>query len=130
MGLLPLDREHRPDLLLVRLGVAPAGDGLSRDLPRAGHDDAAVQPHRPDALAALSRGVRRGAHQDARRPVLARPHLPLLPPRDATDAQPAQLVLPSPAETVAPRRGARKSLCPADRALVPFLPATDRDHGW
>src|SRR5439155_9865141 len=98
VGALSLDRERRPDLLLVRLGVAPAGSRLPHDLPGSGHDDAAVQPHRAHALASVPRRVRRRAHQDARGPVLARPDLPLLPPRDSADAQSAELVLPPPAE--------------------------------
>ena len=57
--------------------------------------DARPFPRRPPptavdlavSLADLPHHARRGAHQAARRSVLARPHLPLLPLRDAADAR-------------------------------------------
>ena len=49
------------------------------------------------AVAAVPTRVRGRAHQAARRPVLARPDVPVVPPRDAADAEPAQLVVPPPA---------------------------------
>ncbi len=75
----------------------------------------------------LPRRVRRRADQDARRPLLARPHLPRLPPPDAADAEPALLVLPPAAEADAPDGDAREPLRPARRPR-PALPApADRD---
>ena len=93
-----------------------------------GNDDvaAAGARHVADALAAVPRRVRRRADQAARRPLLARPHLSGLPPRDATDARPAQLVLPSPAAAVAPRGGGRQSLRAARRPVRVVRSATDR----
>ena len=43
--------------------------------------------HVPAALAAVPPRARRRAHQAPRRPVLAGPHLPPAPPRDAADAR-------------------------------------------
>src|SRR5438309_11931412 len=127
LGPLSLDREHRPDLLLLRLGVALARNGLPHHLPWTGHDGTAVQPDRPHALAALPGRVRRWAHQDARRPLLARPDLPLLPPRNAADAESAELVLPSSAEASSSDGGAGQPLRAARGPVVPLLPAAHRD---
>src|SRR5438309_403863 len=67
----------------------------------------AVNQFRPDRaglaadtslpLAGISSRVWGGPDQAARRPVLAKPDVPLLPPRDPAHAQPAELVLSSPA---------------------------------
>src|SRR5260221_1962686 len=109
VGAVPVHRQRRADLLLVRLGDAALRDRIPRHLPRqrAGRAD---DPTRvPDPLAPLPRGVRRWADQDARRSMLARPHLPVLPPRDAANAQPAVLVLPPRAEALPSVRGPRES---------------------
>ena len=53
-------------------------------------------------LAAVPGRVRRRADQDARRPVLARSDVPVLPPRDPADAGAVELVLPPPAQAAAP----------------------------
>ena len=70
-----------------------------------GNDEVAPSGARDvvDPLAAVPRRVRRGADQAARRPLLARSDVSGLPPRDAADAGPAQLVLPSLATPVSPR---------------------------
>ena len=72
-------------------------------------------------LAAVPRRVRRGPDQAARRPLLARPHLPRVPPRDPAAAGPDELVLPPPAAPAAPRGGARQPRHPARRP-VPAVP--------
>ena len=66
-----------------------------------------------DALAAVPRGVRRRADQAARRPLLARSDLPLLPPRDPADARPAELVLPPSAQAAAPCRRSPPTTSPS-----------------
>ena len=80
------------------------------------------------AVAAVPPRVRRRADQAARRPVLARPDLPVLPPRDPADARPAQLVVPPPAPAAAPHRGAANHVT---QLVVPFgtvrAPAGGRD---
>src|SRR5205807_2976383 len=127
LGALSLDRERRPDLLRVRLGIAPVRDRVPRDLPRPRERDTVLPAHRAAQMAPLSGRVRRGADQDARRSLLARPHLPLLPPRDAAHAKSAELVFPSPAQAASPRGGARQPLRTARRTVVPVLSAADRD---
>src|SRR5712692_5481134 len=92
VGALPLDRERRSDLLQLRLGDAAPRGRLPRDLPRPRLDPHSARARLPPAVARVPPRVRRGAHQDARRRVLARPHLPLLPPRDPADAEPPELV--------------------------------------
>src|SRR5205807_2113914 len=74
VGAVPVDRQRWPGLVLVRLGVAAAGSGLPRDLPRTGE-------HRPTStsgvvavLAAVPGRVRRRTDQNPWRPVLAGPH--------------------------------------------------------
>src|SRR5206468_4660870 len=64
------------------------------------------------SLAAVPSRVRRRIDQAPRRPMLARPDLPLLPPGDAAHAEPAQLVLPPSPRTAPQGRGSRESLCP------------------
>ena len=51
--------------------------------------------------------------------VLAPPAMHGLPPRDAADAEPALVVLPPPAATAPPARGARQLLRPAGPAVGP-----------
>ena len=94
LGPVPLDRERRPAVLRLRLGVAPPRGRVPRDLPRRCPDGAPLPGPRPLPLARLSSGARRRAHQAAGRSVLARSHLHGLPPRDPADAEPAQLVRP------------------------------------
>ena len=117
VGALPVDRQRRPDLVRLRLGVAAARGRLPRHLPRAGRDGPARPGPVAVRLAAVPRRVRRRADQAARRPLLARPHLPRLPPRDPADARPAQLVLPPPARPAAPGRGAGQPRHPAGGAV-------------
>ena len=86
------------------------------------------------ALAAVPAGVRRRADQAARRPLLARPDLPVLPPRDAADAGPAQLVLPPPAASRctgwrSPPTTSPSSSCPFGLFLPqPIAGDLRRDH--
>ena len=100
-------------VVLLRLGDAAARGRLPRDLPgQRQRRTAAARADRP-ALAAVPGRVRRRADQAARRPVLARPHLPVLPPRDPADARPVQLVLPPAAEAAAPGGGRRATTSPS-----------------
>ena len=79
-------------LLRLRLGDPAARDGLPRDLPRAARAPRPFargsDPPSPLVISLLRwlivpPDARRRAHQAARRSVLARPHLPRLPLRDA-----------------------------------------------
>ena len=125
LGPLSLDRQHRPGLLFVRLGIAPRRGGVPGDLPGQRRGRAAV-PRDPDvSVARVPAGVRGGTDQAAWRSVLARPHVLELPPRDPTHAEPALVVLPSPAETHAPHGGPRELLRPADRPMGSVPAATD-----
>ena len=72
--------------------------GFLADLPGRREDGAERDRDPPDSLDALPVDVRRGSDQDPRRLVLAGSHLPVLPLRDAADAQPAVVVLPLAAE--------------------------------
>src|SRR5438552_58610 len=90
---------------------------LPRRVPRTGPRGAPGAGDVARAVAPLPGGVRRRPDQAPRRPVLAGPHVPAVPPRDPTDAQPAELVVPSPARVAAqgggagePRRTARRAL--------------------
>ena len=102
VGALPVDRQRRPDVVFVRLGVAAAGDRVPGDLPRQRPGGAAGADDVAGALAVVPAGIRCGADQAARRLVLARSDLPVLPPRNPADAGAAELVLPSPAQAAAP----------------------------
>src|SRR6185503_16636991 len=98
VGALPIDRQRRAGLLRIRLGVDAAGGGLLRRVPRARPSPGAVDPDPRAALDAVPHGGRRRSHQAARRSVLARSDVPLLPPRNAADAEPPErAVPPSPA---------------------------------
>ena len=99
-----LGRRHRPGLLRVRLGDPARRDRLPLHLPVPAARRAAVPaPSRAPAgglaaaLADRAHDVGRRADQAARRPLLARPHLPRLPLRDAADPQPALARVPFPA---------------------------------
>src|ERR1700754_1257260 len=103
VGDVPLNRQRRSDLVLVRLGIAAAGDRPAGGLCRQRRRRPARSRHVVDALAAVSSRVRRRLDQAAWRPLLAGPDVSGLPPRDATDAGPAQLVFPSLAAPISPR---------------------------
>src|SRR6266511_3600928 len=118
LGALPVDRQRGPDLLLVRLGITAVRGRSVRCLPRRRAHGAADPRGVPHALALVPVGVRRRAHQAARRPLLARPDVPPLPPRDPADAEPAELVLPPPAGAGAQGRGARQPRRAARRAVL------------
>src|SRR5262249_6207724 len=75
------------------------------------------------AVAAVPPGVRCRPDQNPPRPVLARPDVPVLPPRDPADAEPAELVFSPPAEMDAPHGGAWQSHRPAG-GRVGVFPAT------
>ena len=117
MGAVPVDRQRRPDVVRVRLGDVAARGRVPDDLPRSRRQPAADADPDPPALAGVPGRVRRRNDQDARRSVLARPDLPQVPPRDAADAGPAELVVPPPAAGAAPHRGRRQSRRPARRAV-------------
>src|SRR5207247_6850471 len=80
-----------------RLGVPARRNGVPRHLPMPARRWTPVPPPPSSRrcllavpLADLPDHARRGTHQDARRSLLARPHLPVLPLRDAAESQPAQ----------------------------------------
>ena len=130
LGPLQLDREHRRDVVLVRLGDVAARGRLPGDLPRQCRDAAAVPGDPPVPLARLPRRVRCRAHQAPRRSVLAQPDLHGLAPRDPADAEPVVVVLPSPAAAGPPDRGRRELRGPADPAVRLVPPAARRiDRG-
>src|SRR5207247_852757 len=121
VGPLPVVRERRPDLLRLWLGDAAPRDRLPGGLPGAPRPALALPPEhaavtrgdRPAALADLPPDVRSGADQAAGRPLLAGPHLPLLPLRDPAQPEPALLV-PAPAPALVPSPGG--ALQPRGRA--------------
>ena len=124
-------------LSIVNIGQSSTGFGWESLLLEAGFlaiflGNARDRPALPGPaavpLARVPGRARRRADQAARRPLLARPHLPGLPPRDPADAEPAQLVLPPPAEAVAPAGGGRQPRRAARRALPAVLPPADRRH--
>src|SRR5439155_4169403 len=94
VGPVPVDRQRGPDVLCLRLGVPPARSRLPRRLPRVVPDDPAGPRPVAVALAPVPARVRRRPDQVAGPRVLARSHLPVLPPRDAAPPEPAQLVFP------------------------------------
>ena len=61
-------------------------------------------------------------------PCWRRPDLPRPPPRDPADAGAAELVLPPPAETAAPRRDGREPRHPTRRPLPAVHPPAARDR--
>src|SRR5207245_8305603 len=118
VGAVPVDRQRRPGVLRLRLGDAAPRGWISRHLSRCGPDRAGLAADPSLPLAGISSRVWRGPDQAARRPVLAKPDVPLLPPRDPAHAQPAELVLSSLAETTAPHGGAGQFLCAAGGAVL------------
>ncbi len=128
VGAVPVDRERRADLVLVRLGVAAARGGTAGGLRRQRRRRPSRGRDVADTLAAVPRRVRRRSDQAARRSVLARPLVSGLPPRDAADAGPAQLVLPPPATSAAPGRGGGQPRRAVDRAVRIVRPAAGREH--
>ncbi len=128
-ALVPLHvvRARRRPLLRLRLGDPAARGGLPRDLPGAARAPASLRARQRPAVAARDHAAaladvpadaRRRAHQAARRSVLARPHLPRLPLRDAAEPEPALLV-PAPAAGLVPP--ARGPLQPRRRARRPLV---------
>src|SRR5207248_9961638 len=77
-----LNRQHRPDVLLLRLGIATPGGGFSRDFSWPSQHRDANDDHVVVQVAAVPRGIRGGPDQAAPRQVLARPDVSVLPPRD------------------------------------------------
>src|SRR5439155_19374916 len=117
LGALSLLRPCRAGLVRVRLGDPAPRDRLSRDLPRPAPRPTPVSPPpSPDrgpvalSLARLPHHGRRGAHQVARGPVLAGPHVPLLALRDAAHPEYAQLAASLHAALVPSRGRAVQSL--------------------
>ena len=82
--------------LLLEAGFLAVFLGSDATPPRPSLDPLGVP------VAAVPARVRRRAHQAARRPVLAGPHLPAVPPRDPAHAEPAQPAVPPPAAVAAP----------------------------
>src|SRR5439155_17428937 len=109
-----------------RLGDAAARDRLPRGVPRSVLGRAAGDRALPAPVAAVPRRVRRGDDQAPRRSLLARPHVPPVPPRDAADAERVELVLPPPPRRAAQGRGARQPRRAALRAVVALQTATRR----
>src|SRR5205807_3666710 len=110
VGAVPLDHERRADLLRVRVGIAVVRGGVPRDLLGTVTVGAAGRDPLADAMAAVPLGVRRRADQAERGPLLAGSHVPLLPPRNAADAESVQPLVPSAPEAAAPDRSGRQSL--------------------
>ena len=118
-------------LSIVNVGQNFFGFGWESMLLEAGFFTAFLGPfayaalHHPDphpALDALPHRSRRRPHQAAPRPLLARPHLPVLPLRNPAAPQPAELVLPPPAQSDAPLLRARQPLRAGHRSLRLFAP--------
>src|SRR3984957_13023940 len=80
MGCVPVDRQRRPDLVLVRLGVADAGNRFPGNLSRQRPDRAAAADDVARPGAAFSPRVRPRPDQTSRRYLLAGSDLPVLPP--------------------------------------------------
>src|SRR5579864_8264940 len=118
-----VDSQHRSDLLRVWMGVPASRGRLSRHLSGAGHHRPAHRRDLDVSLVAVSGGVWSRPDQAARRSLLARSHLPQLPPRDPADAESTQLVLPPSAEAAAQGRSCRQSRRPADCPDWTGLPA-------
>src|SRR5262249_10505348 len=97
MGDVHVDRSHRPNLVRLRLGNPAARDGIPIDLslpaapwPALSQLEAADPGDLAFSLARLSHHVRRRPDQIARRPLLARSHMSLLPLRNAAHSEPDQ----------------------------------------
>src|SRR5882757_11449447 len=92
LDFLPLTRECGPDVLRIRLGNNAGRNGFPGNFSwlirhaAAGHRDVA------NRVGAFPHNVRCWHDQSARRPVLARSHLPFLSLRNAAAAEPAELV--------------------------------------
>src|SRR4030095_16889264 len=106
------------DVLLVRLGVTAVRGGRAGDPPPRRPHRAAGAARVPDALAPVAARVPRAALQAARRPLLAGPHVPPLPPRDPADAEPVELVLPPPPRARAQDRGCGQPFRAAPGAVL------------
>ncbi len=91
LAALPLVRQRRPDLLRLRLGNATPRDGVPRDLSGRAHHGTECRDLLVIAMAALPAAVRRGAHQVARRSVLAGSDVSRVLLRDAADAESADV---------------------------------------
>src|SRR5207237_8497005 len=103
-------------------GVDPSGGRLPRHLSRPEHEPSAGAGPLALPVAAVPDRIRRGADKAARGSLLARSHLPLLPPRDAADAEPALVALPQPAPVGAQAGGRgqpRRAVGGAVRAVRP-----------
>src|SRR5947207_2727036 len=99
------------------MGVNSARSLCLRRLSRQPFRDASDGGDLDAPLAAVSSDVRRGTHQIARRPMLARPDLPRLPLRDTAHAKPAELVLPLGSAVDAQGRRALQSFRRTDGAF-------------
>lgn len=127
LGDVSVDRERRPDLVLLRLGVPAPGGRLPRRLPGQRRGRPADRGALPAALDPLPPRVRGRSDQNARRRLLAEADLPRLPPRDPADAGPAELVLPPSPEALPPGGGGGQPLHPARRPRPPLRPSAHRD---
>ena len=109
VGPVPVGRDRRAGLLRLRVGVDPARGRVPRGLPGVGGRRPSGTGPVAGALAGLPDRVRGGPDQDARGPLLARPDLPRLPPRDPAAARSAVVALPPPAHLDASGRDRRRT---------------------
>ncbi len=117
VGAAALHPQRRPALVLLRVGDAAGRGRVSRHPSWTRRRGPSAVDHVGAAVAAVSGGVRRRPGEDARRPMLAGPDVPRLPPRNPADAQPVQLALSSPAHAPAPGGGAGQPHHPAGRRV-------------
>jgi hypothetical protein len=80
VGDVPVDRQRRSDLVLVRLGIADTGGRPAGGVRRQQRHRTACACDVVDTLAAVPRRIRCRIDQAARRPMLARPDVSGLPP--------------------------------------------------
>ena len=123
VGPLSVLRERRADLLRLRLGNDAPRGGVPGGVSRRPRHGAAGPGDPADSLDALPGHVRRRPDQAARRPVLEGPDVPLLPLRDAADAEPVLVVLPRAAAVGTPVRRAVQPLRRARRPVRVFRAA-------
>src|SRR5215471_21483677 len=113
-------RERRAKLLRIRMGIHAAGGRVLHGIYGTALDVAFAHSRFSSSLDALSNRIRRRPDQAASRPLLARADLPLLPLRNTTPSQPAELVLPPSSPGHTPVQRAVQSFCAGDRSLWAF----------
>ena len=126
VAVVPVVRQHRPDVLRVRMGNPAVRSRLLRHL-RGCLPDGTEHVAAPNlAMDAVPPDVRRRLDQAARRSVLARSHLLELLLRDPADAQPAELVFPLDASRCSHSGCGGQSPRRSDRAVRVFRAAAVR----